>query len=66
MCLQFERAESQITALKESLAQNEHRVENLQELLRESRDSGIALQEAHTQEVQAKTHMSRLYQGKKY
>ncbi|XP_065348247.1 nucleoprotein TPR isoform X2 [Cloeon dipterum] len=57
-----EESEKLASYLKEALAQKERKVENLQEKLRDVRDAEISLQEAHNQEIQAKTRMAKLYE----
>jgi len=50
--------------MKDTVVQYEQQVERLQEVVRQSRDSEVAVQEAHYQEVQAKVHMARLFEGR--
>lgn len=50
--------------MKDTVVQHEQQVERLQEVIRQTRDSEVAVQEVHFQEVQANAHMARLYQGK--
>jgi hypothetical protein len=53
-----------VSSMKDTVVQYEQQVERLQEVVRQTRDSEVAVQEAHYQEVEAKVHMARLFEGK--
>ncbi|XP_059479259.1 nucleoprotein TPR-like isoform X2 [Neocloeon triangulifer] len=59
---EVERAESAAASLKETLAQEERRIESLLEKLREARDAEISIREAHNQEINAKVRIAKLYE----